>query len=68
MNPLTWFFVVPGLPLALLIFFVEKLRGKPTEEGFGDIARFIGVAYYCGVVTIIGLLALMAYGVWKILC
>jgi len=69
MRPLVKFFCGAGIPLVIALFIIYKIldfitRGlarrilRVEKDGFDGLAWFIGVSYYCGIVTIImGVLA-----------
>ena len=53
MNPLMTVIAAIGVPLAVLLLFSERLCGMtPRAEGFGDLARSIGIAFYSGIATL----------------
>lgn len=49
-----------GIPLAVVFLALERLLGiKPKSEGFSDLARFIGISFYCGIGTIFAIVTLI---------
>jgi hypothetical protein len=55
-----------GIPLGLCYLITERLLGcRPKSEGFADLARDIGVAFYCGIITWAIILTLLLWLVIK---
>ena len=66
MNPYMAVFIVVawiGLPFFLVIAMGRKLLGiKNTNSGFDDLASSLGLAFYCGIATII--VAILLFSIW----
>ena len=42
-----------GLPLGIIVGIALKLMGFEEGEGFEGLATWLGLCYYCGIVTLV---------------